>query len=377
MKKLFICTVILLCLGCLKTKRTGWDAGSSAGAAISQFLLLLTGTANSQKGTSTVISSAKEITAYSIPSLGVTASISGTSIQLVSDTLTSFTPLTASFSTTGKTVTVGGIEQTSGVTSNSFSGTLVYTVTAEDGSSQNYTVTLTAPRVYGGGSLRLWVRSTSLALSDGAQIATWNDESGYGNHFTQATPANRPIFRTNQVNGLPIARFTQAAASNMSIASPVSMYPDATNGTFLIVFSSAGYTVEQVIFNANGANGRQFSLGPTPSSNFLQGRNGVGYNYSSAFLIPLNTYLSIGSVQNASVSVNEYWNGDLKGSNAPACCATYVTGGPASITNGALNGDIAEIMYFVTPLSSDEMSKLFCYIRSRYGFSASNNSCGL
>ncbi len=374
MKKIIICLILYSFPGCLKTKRTALDVRSSAGSALTQFLLLLTKT-GSLAGTAP--SSSKAITSYSIPSLGITGTISGTSVYLLADQLTSMTPLTASFTSTGKKVTVGNTEQTSGVTSNSYSSSLIYTVTAEDGSSQNYTVTLTAPKIYGGGSLRIWIRSTSLGLSDGAQIASWTDESGYGNHFTQGTPANRPIFKAGQINGLPAARFTQSAGSNMSISAPVSMYPDAQNGSFLIVLSSAGYTVEQVILNLSGANGRQFSLSPTPSSAFLQGRNGVGYNYSSSFLIPLNTFLSIGSVQSGAASVNEYWNGDLKGSNAPSCCSNYVTGGSVSITNGALNGDIAELMYFATPLSSDEMKRLFCYIRGKYGFSASDTGCGL
>ncbi len=376
MKKIIICLILYSFLNCLKTKRAAFDAGSSAGSALAQFAFLLIGT-SAQSGKTATSSSAKEITSYSIPSLGITGTISGNSVYLLADQLTSLTPFTASFTSTGKKVAIGNIEQTSGVTSNSFSSSLIYTVTAEDGSSQNYTVTLTAPKIYGGGSLRIWIRSTSLGLSDGAQIASWTDESGYGNHFTQGTPANQPIFKASLLNGLPAARFTQSAASNMSIAAPISMYPDAQNGSFLIVLSSAGYSVEQVILNLSGANGRQFSLSPTPSSAFLQGRNGVGYNYSSSSLIPLNTFLSIGSVQSGAVSVNEYWNGDLKGSNAPSCCSNYVTGGSVSITNGLLNGDIAEIMYFATPLSSDEMRRLFCYIRSKYGFSSSNTSCGL
>ncbi|MCW7510803.1 hypothetical protein [Leptospira levettii] len=90
----------------------------------------------------------KEITSFSIPSLGINGIISDSNISLLSDTLTTFTPLIAKFTTTGKNVSIGDVTQTSEVTSNSFSANLVYTVTATDGTTKDYTVTLTAPRTY-------------------------------------------------------------------------------------------------------------------------------------------------------------------------------------------------------------------------------------
>ncbi|HPV29780.1 MAG: hypothetical protein GXY28_04400 [Bacteriovoracaceae bacterium] len=50
--------------------------------------------------------------------------------------------LKASFTTTGKEVSVGGVVQESGVTGNSFTGPLTYRVTAADGSTRDYTVSV-------------------------------------------------------------------------------------------------------------------------------------------------------------------------------------------------------------------------------------------
>jgi hypothetical protein len=91
-------------------------------------------------------SSAKDITAYSIPSLGITGIITGTQISLSSTTVTSFTPQIATFTTTGATVSISGTPQISGTTSNNYSTNLSYLVTAQDGSTKTYTVTFTAPR---------------------------------------------------------------------------------------------------------------------------------------------------------------------------------------------------------------------------------------
>jgi uncharacterized protein (TIGR02145 family)/uncharacterized repeat protein (TIGR02543 family) len=55
--------------------------------------------------------------------------------------------LVATFTTTGSSVRVGTAVQVSGTTPNNFSSPVIYTVTAADGSTQNYTVTVsvTAP----------------------------------------------------------------------------------------------------------------------------------------------------------------------------------------------------------------------------------------
>jgi hypothetical protein len=56
---------------------------------------------------------------------------------------TGVTALIASFAITGETLTVNGTEQVSGVTPNDFTAPVRYTVTAEDGSFAEYTVTVT------------------------------------------------------------------------------------------------------------------------------------------------------------------------------------------------------------------------------------------
>ena len=57
---------------------------------------------------------------------------------------TDVSDLVASFTTTGASVAVGDVAQVSGTTVNDFSDPVTYTVTAADGSTQDYTVTVTA-----------------------------------------------------------------------------------------------------------------------------------------------------------------------------------------------------------------------------------------
>lgn len=74
----------------------------------------------------------------------VTASINGTSITAVVPNGTDRTALVAGFTSSAYSVVKRGSNaQTSGVNSNNFTNTVVYTVVAQDGSTKNYNVTVT------------------------------------------------------------------------------------------------------------------------------------------------------------------------------------------------------------------------------------------
>ncbi len=94
-------------------------------------------------------SSAKNITSFSflkssngIP-VDATGTVSGTAISIFLPPGTAKTALVASFTTSDKsTVTVGGTAQTSAVSKNDFTNPVTFEVKAEDGTKQDYTVTL-------------------------------------------------------------------------------------------------------------------------------------------------------------------------------------------------------------------------------------------
>ncbi len=89
---------------------------------------------------SPVSPSSKDITAFSINN--VAGVINGTAITVSLPQGTVGTNFVATFTTTGTKVSVNGVDQVSGVTSNDFSQPVTYTVTAEDNSTQSYTVTV-------------------------------------------------------------------------------------------------------------------------------------------------------------------------------------------------------------------------------------------
>ncbi|MCE9598681.1 MAG: hypothetical protein K8S54_11990 [Spirochaetia bacterium] len=319
----------------------------------------------------------RELTSYSIPSLGITGTFQGSNISLASTTLTAFTPLVATFTTTGTSVAVGSVVQESGVTSNSYVTNLVYTVTGTDGSTRDYTVTLTAPRTYGGSSLRIWLKADELALNDGDTVSTWNDLSGLGNNFTQGTPANRPVYRVNQVNGLPAVTIRQATGQSLGLSGASSMYVNNSGSLFAVFKTIQTNAIGTTFLNLGGNQGRQFDIS-FPTFNFNYGRNGIGSHYTSAFALP-SSYLAVGAIQVLQTSSNEIWNGDLKG-NVTVAINDYSGAADQTsgyLSNGLLDADLAELLYFNAALSQNETDKVFCYLRNKYNLSATNTSCGL
>jgi len=90
---------------------------------------------------------AKNITAFSFTSPAATGAISGTDISVTVPTGTDVTALVATFTHTGASVAVEGVAQTTAVTANDFTDPVVYTVTASDATTNEYTVTVSVSYV--------------------------------------------------------------------------------------------------------------------------------------------------------------------------------------------------------------------------------------
>ena len=87
--------------------------------------------------------SSQVITAYSINGATGVIDTTAKAIALTLPFGTSVTSLVATFSITGASVTVDDVAQMSSITSNDFTSPVSYLVTAVDGSSTIYTVTVT------------------------------------------------------------------------------------------------------------------------------------------------------------------------------------------------------------------------------------------
>lgn len=69
-----------------------------------------------------------------------------------------------------------------------------------------------------GSTLRLWLDGSSLVDDGSGKASAWNDKSGGGRHFAQATAGKRPqiIAAQANLNNKPAARFASGSATNMT-----------------------------------------------------------------------------------------------------------------------------------------------------------------
>ena len=56
-------------------------------------------------------------------------------------------------------------------------------------------------------SVAVWLDASQLGLTNGDTVSTWSDLSGNSNDAVQGGSTVRPVFQTNQVNGLPSIAF--------------------------------------------------------------------------------------------------------------------------------------------------------------------------
>ena len=184
-------------------------------------------------------SSAKAITAFGFNALSVTGTINEAdhTITAVVPYGTDVTALTATFTTTGASVSVGETRQVSGETANSFTGAVTYTVTAADGTSQSYTVTVTfgAPGDY---TVTFDKNASDASGTMAAQTITRDDtENLTACGFSRAgyTFAGWSVTPTGTASYADEAEYTMGSSN-------VILYAKWTVNTYTITFKANGGT---------------------------------------------------------------------------------------------------------------------------------------
>ncbi|HRE74133.1 MAG TPA: T9SS type A sorting domain-containing protein [Flavobacteriales bacterium] len=237
----------------------------------------------------------------------------------------------------------------------------------------------------------LWLRANSgtSTTTAGTAVQTWNDMSGNGNNVSQATVNQRPIFRTNIMNGYPAIQFdnVNTAGNNDFMEGADSPTLDNTNGLTIIT----------VI--------RMTNLGDARS--IVAKRTNVGVNQAYMFFLYTSNYLFIDVASNdnrfstnpTAYAINTnymlslLYDGSL---SAPNRCKVYdaqalrVTSTESAATlpdyaspliigathvgdNRPFGGYIAEIIIFRRALNDTERVIVDNYLSSKYNIALSGN----
>ena len=264
-------------------------------------------------GTNQAKSSAKDITAFSFVSPSVSGVIIGTNIAVTVPNGTNVTALVATFTNSAlSTVKVGSTLQASGSTANNFTSPVSYEVTAEDGTTQTYTVTvtITAPAQKSSAKdLTAFSFASPLAsgVISGSSIAitvpAGTSVSALVATFTSSSLSNVKVGSTVQVSG--------TTANNFS--SPVTYIVTAEDGTTktytvtvtvdVVVPPTANTIVDTLKFI-------DFKKNYGNPSNYINASNNIGYKlkgYAAQSPDTGTDYLSLFQTYNSQTEVK--WRG--------------------------------------------------------------------
>ncbi|MEQ9364036.1 MAG: hypothetical protein RIF32_07335 [Leptospirales bacterium] len=276
--------------------------------------------------------------------------------------------------------------------------------------------------------LKLWLEADQIAGTDGQPLSTWLDLSGQGNHATQSTPAQMPLYKGAGINSLPGVEFSPGLTPGTNLTLGANYLFSQNDG--LTVFAVARSNAEDstvsylMDFGKNGQGG----YGLIYSSN----NDGVGNNItlytpinvggvfvSAATVSPVdaaaivvghvkfdpaadkNQTLHLNGTQVATSSAltlsqitsDEICRSPARGINNPlplpnsatTCSGGAFSYGPVVIGGQSkrsaeagrfFDGDIALIVWYDRVLNDDERQALECYASVKYSIGVAH-SCSL
>lgn len=224
-----------------------------------------------------------------------------------------------------------------------------------------------------GSTLKVWLRAESLALSDGATVASWTDLSGNANHAVQSTEANKPIYKVSRLNGLASVQFVDST-DNMKTASGI-IAMNAAKSLF-VVYRNAELTASNAVRPVVGegdteATNNWFYIIDTFGTTL--GRSPGLESYGSTLnsnIIAGPGFWKIASASyagGASGATRLFYDSSMTTStysgtgNSDGLRLGYAPGGYS------FTGDIAEVIYCDTQLSLADHLKMIRYLQRQYG----------
>lgn len=206
---------------------------------------------------------------------------------------------------------------------------------------------------------------------DNDTIRQWNDQSGNGRHFSQATAPNRPTFKTNIVNAKPVVRFGGGTDDDYMTAVAGSNFFAAGAKTAFVVFYHRANFSAPLWSVWDGAVNYVNQLGSNTGADHLTVNNDGATDTAIKTGLALGTW-NIGTFLHSSgllySGANDTRDTSLvssaSGNTSSLANTTYL-----GVSNGPtyLDGDIAEVLFYNAALSQPERQVVEGYLANKYG----------
>lgn len=237
------------------------------------------------------------------------------------------------------------------------------------------------------GNLRWWLKADAGTFTgngtgatvDGSLVQQWNDQSLVGNHARQVTNANKPVYKTNIINGYPVLRFATDQFID-GLATPA-VGPTDNLQMFLVLRQNA-YTPG----GTNDGSGT-FIIDRTTATNnlmsfkmvntdkyYYQKRNDTGGSLTGPVSVTgaqVGTFVLLEYYRTVGTAYGIYINGRLDatsgGDSENITGPQLRIGRHATTTGGGLNGDLAELALYNNNPNAGNRLKIESYLALKYG----------
>jgi len=213
---------------------------------------------------------------------------------------------------------------------------------------------------------------TTLVSADGDPVGGWQDKSGNSKNATQSSGTNKPLFKTNQLNGKSSLRWDGVndfldLGNNFNFGS-------SQFSIFIVVKSNNTIEVPIFIKDTGGGGQNGIWIGKTADpGGYYSYFNGSSYfqiGYTGAYL---STWVRPSVVRNntSTNGVQLYANGTATNTATDSRTLTNTNslriGQFSTGLYGKFSGDFAEILVFNTALSASNRGLIDSYLLSKWG----------
>ena len=245
--------------------------------------------------------------------------------------------------------------------------------------------TASAPPVTG---YKLWLDATIAAsiTSSGGAVSQWNDQSGNGYNFVQATGANQPITGTRTINGKNVIDFdgTNDSLSNATASNFTFMSTSAGTSTFIVGFRDTSASAQAIMDNCDGSSTLVGYYIGTSSSDLAElvvsnatspvaiaQFGGPTVTDNAAFYLTILTDPGNGTAANRgyiSYNAGSYDQSNTSTGTPSGSAPTNTMKIGTKVTpSNYYNGTIGEIIVYPSKLSAGNVSSIKSYLSAKWG----------
>ena len=228
----------------------------------------------------------------------------------------------------------------------------------------------------------LWLDAAdaSTVTTVSGAVSQWNDKSGNGRNATQATSTHRPLLTSNGLNSKNVITFD---GSNDWLSLASSLLSNQTAFSWYLVGARANTNTQCFFMERVASDAASIALLPVSTISILNRAGGPSapgvIEQTESVSFPVNSAQLCASVQ-AATSGTAYRNGNAAATNSTTKAsltfrAMAIGGGqtldasPAAVQQ-FLAGYIAEMVFALSTLSSDNHQRTEGYLAHKWGLTA-------